>query len=218
MSPGGDNRTRRCMVRIRPLADELGRPSGVILTLEDVTESARLRAELERRATHDMLTHVMNRGSILAALERAIAGPDGPAAVIFVDLDRFKAVNDELGHAAGDELLRIVADRLAIAVRAEDALGRIGGDEFLVVCSGVQGVSGARRVAERISRALRRPVRLAGSTVDLRASLGVAVARGRVTSADALVAEADAAMYESKRLGLGRPVVFGRSTSRRAVA
>ena len=207
--PTPDDRARRCMVRLRALADELGTTTGAILTLEDVTESARLRAELERRATHDMLTRVMNRASVIAVIDDALARPgtNGTAA-IFVDLDHFKAVNDSLGHAAGDELLRIVADRLAIAVRGDDALGRIGGDEFLIVCSGIHGVAPARRVAERISRALCRPVHLAGTTLDLQASLGVAYSGRRPITADALVARADAAMYESKRQGLGRPVVY----------
>jgi diguanylate cyclase (GGDEF)-like protein/PAS domain S-box-containing protein len=213
--PTPDDRARRCMVRLRALADELGTTTGAILTLEDVTESARLRAELERRATHDMLTRVMNRASVIAVIEDALArpGPDGTAA-IFVDLDRFKAVNDSLGHAAGDELLRIVADRLAIAVRADDALGRIGGDEFLVVCSGIRGVGPAQRVAERISRALCRSVHLAGTTLDLQASLGVAYSGRRPITADALVARADAAMYESKRQGLGRPFDYSADLAR----
>ena len=213
--PTPDDRARRCMVRLRALADELGTTTGAILTLEDVTESARLRAELERRATHDMLTRVMNRASVIAVIEDALAWPgtNGTAA-IFVDLDRFKAVNDSLGHAAGDELLRIVADRLAIAVRADDALGRIGGDEFLVVCSGIRGVGPAQRVAERISRALCRSVHLAGTTLDLQASLGVAYSGRRPITADALVARADAAMYESKRQGLGRPVVYSADLAR----
>ena len=213
--PAPDDRARRCMVRLRALADELGIATGAILTLEDVTESARLRAELERRATHDMLTRVMNRASVIAVIEDALARPgtNGTAA-IFVDLDRFKAVNDSLGHAAGDELLRIVADRLAIAVRADDALGRIGGDEFLVVCSGIRGVGPAQRVAERISRALCRSVHLAGTTLDLQASLGVAYSGRRPITADALVARADAAMYESKRQGLGRPVVYSADLAR----
>src|ERR1035437_1318276 len=207
--PTPDDRARRCLVRLRALADELGVTPGAMLTLEDVTESARLRAELERRATHDMLTRVMNRASVIAVIEDALArtGTDGTAA-IFVDLDRFKAVNDSLGPAAGDELLRVVADRLAIAVRADDALGRIGGDEFLVVCSGVRGVAPARGAAERIGRALCRPVHLAGPTLDMQASLGVAFSGPRPITADALVARADAAMYESKRQGLGRPVVY----------
>jgi len=213
--PTPDDRARRCMVRLRALADELGMTTGAILTLEDVTESARLRAELERRATHDMLTRVMNRASVIAVIEDALARPgtNGTAA-IFVDLDRFKAVNDSLGHAAGDELLRIVADRLAIAVRGDDALGRIGGDEFLVVCSGIRGVGPAQRVAERISRALCRSVHLAGTTLDLQASLGVAYSGRRPITADALVARADAAMYESKRQGLGRPVVYSADLAR----
>jgi diguanylate cyclase (GGDEF)-like protein/PAS domain S-box-containing protein len=183
--------------------------------VEDVTESAQMRAELERRATHDMLTRVMNRASVMAALEGALARhASGGTAVIFVDLDRFKLVNDRLGHSAGDELLRIVADRLAITVRAGDALGRVGGDEFLVVCPGVAGADPAIRVAERLAYALNQPVRLAGTTLEFQASFGVAYDARRSVSADALVRRADAAMYASKRGGHGHPVVYTSALAR----
>jgi len=109
---------------------------------------------------------------------------------------------------AGDELLRIVASRLAITVRAGDALGRIGGDEFLVVCPGIAGAGPALRVAERIAGAVNRPVRLAGVTLDLQVSIGVAYAGRRSIGADALVRQADTAMYASKRRGQGRPVAY----------
>ncbi len=206
--PDPDARARRCMLRLRTLTDELGAPNGAILTLEDVTESARLRAELEQQATHDPLTGLMNRASVIGRLERALSG-DGArgTAVIFVDLDRFKGVNDRLGHAAGDEVLRLVADRLATAVRGEDTLGRIGGDEFLIVCTGIVSVDVARRVAGRVAKALHHPATIAGTSLTLQASIGVAFSR-RECTADELVARADAAMYESKRIGRGRAVIL----------
>jgi diguanylate cyclase (GGDEF)-like protein/PAS domain S-box-containing protein len=209
--PPGTEGVRRCRLRLRALRDAAGGLSGAVVTLEDVTESVALRAELERRATCDMLTQLRNRASVLVALEQALAqsGPGGTA-VIFLDLDDFKEVNDRLGHLAGDELLRIAAERLAQTVRASDPVGRLGGDEFLVVCPQVGGPSRALAVAERIADGLRAPVQLDGITLALRASLGVAYTRRRVP-ADRLVRRADAAMYASKRAGTGRPVLAGRS-------
>ena len=209
VQPGEGLRTRRCMVRLRALTDQAGGATGAVVSVEDVTESAQLRAELERRATHDTLTRVMNRAATMDSLEASLARKAaGRTAVIFVDIDRFKSVNDELGHAAGDELLRTVAGRLATTVRAGDTLGRVGGDEFLVVCPGVAGAGPARRVAERIAGAVNRPVCLAGATLDLQVSVGVAYAGRRAIGADALVRRADTAMYASKRRGQGRPVAY----------
>ncbi len=202
-------RTRRCLVRLRALSDGGGRVNGAIVCVEDVTHSAELRAELEQQATHDMLTQLLNRRSIMALLDQALAtnSEDGTA-VIFVDLDRFKSVNDRFGHRAGDEVLRIAADRLASAIRAGDALGRIGGDEFLIVCPDVPNVASARSVARRVADALGRRAVLPGGNVTIRASIGLAyTSRADVTS-DGLVGQADAAMYESKRHGSGRPVTY----------
>ena len=208
VQPGKGLRARRCMLRLRALTDQGGGVTGAVVSVEDVTESAQLRAELERRATHDMLTRVMNRGAAMDVLEAALARKAAGTGVIFVDIDRFKSVNDMLGHMAGDELLRIVADRLAITVRASDTLGRVGGDEFLVVCPGVAGAESALMVAERIARAVNQPVRLAGVTLDLQVSIGVAYAGRRAIGADVLVRRADTAMYASKRHGQGCPVAY----------
>ena len=206
--PSEEARHRRCTLRLRPLTDRQGAVSGAVVCVEDVTASVQLRDELERRASHDLLTRLLNRASVLAALEGALAsqGRSGTAA-IFIDLDDFKGVNDRLGHLAGDELLRTVADRLAITVRGGDPLGRVGGDEFLVVCPGVGDHKRALEVADRIAHALAKPVRLAGATLELRASVGVAYTR-RLVRADLLVQHADAAMYCSKRRGEGRPVMY----------
>jgi diguanylate cyclase (GGDEF)-like protein/PAS domain S-box-containing protein len=216
VQPGEGPRARLCMLRLRVLTDPGGAVTGAVVSVEDVTESARLRAELERRATHDVLTRVMNRSAAMDVLEAALACKAAGTAVIFVDIDRFKSVNDRLGHMAGDELLRIVADRLALTVRAGDALGRIGGDEFLVVCPGVVGDEPALRVADRIARAVNRPACLAGVTLDLQVSIGVAHAGRRAIGADALVRRADTAMYASKRRGLGRPVAYSSALLRSA--
>jgi diguanylate cyclase (GGDEF)-like protein len=136
-------------------------PSGAIICISDVTERARMREELEIRATYDALTGCHNRASILAALERAMQAPssrDAGTAVLFVDLDRFKHVNDRWGHAVGDQLLRRTSERLTANARGGDLVGRLGGDEFLVVCENVATEEQAAAIGERIAAALREVV------------------------------------------------------------
>jgi diguanylate cyclase (GGDEF)-like protein/PAS domain S-box-containing protein len=195
----GDQSLRRCLARVRALTDE-GAVTGAIVSLEDVTESAQLQAELERRATIDMLTRCLNRATVMSSLEATLAqGDDGYTAVIFVDLDNFKAVNDRHGHAVGDELLIVVGERLTRAVRHGDFVGRLGGDEFLVVCPDVAGADEAKTITDRIAAAVQGQLRIGGSPIELRASVGVAYAGRREATADALVSAADAAMYAAKR-------------------
>ena len=166
-----------------------------------------MREELKRRAMFDELTGCYNRASIMHALEANIASGERQAerAVMFVDLDRFKAVNDRHGHATGDELLSVVAHRLQGAVRAEDMVGRIGGDEFLVLCPDIGGPEQAMKLAERLSDALREEVGVATGNIVQLVSVGVAWSEGADADADKLVALADDAMYESKREAAGRP-------------
>jgi diguanylate cyclase (GGDEF)-like protein/PAS domain S-box-containing protein len=202
--PNGD--VRHCRALLRSLTDDAGMVTGAIVCLEDVTDSVHLREQLEERATIDVLTRCHNRGSTMAALEAALAQAATMTAVIFVDVDRFKPVNDRHGHTAGDELLRVVAARLQRAVREQDVVGRLGGDEFLVVCPEVGGPGEAMAVADRVRASVAGTVRLGGTTVDVRVSLGVACAAAG-TTADAIVARADAAMYEAKRNRAGIPVL-----------
>jgi diguanylate cyclase (GGDEF)-like protein/PAS domain S-box-containing protein len=202
--PNGD--LRHCRALLRSLTDDAGQVTGAIVCLEDVTDSVQLRAQLEERASIDVLTRCHNRGSTMAELERALAQPGTTTAVIFVDVDRFKPVNDRYGHTAGDELLRVVAARLQRAVRERDVVGRLGGDEFLVVCPAVGGPGEAMAVADRVRESISGIVRLDHATLDVRVSLGVACAAAG-TTADAVVARADAAMYEAKRSRSGIPVL-----------
>lgn len=172
-----------------------GRPvTGAVICATDVTDGARLRAELERQATTDTLTGCRNRNWVMAKLAELI-GSCEDLAVIFVDLDDFKSINDGLGHAAGDEVLATVAERLRGAVRTSDVVGRAGGDEFLVVCPRTGGLVGARRLTERVAYAVDRPERIGDGLYLPGASVGMAYSGGRRLSADQLVAEADAAMY-----------------------
>jgi diguanylate cyclase (GGDEF)-like protein/PAS domain S-box-containing protein len=207
---------RLCQLNLRSLTDDDGTVNGAIVTVADVTEAAQLRRELERRATLDALTGCHNRASVMAALERHLSGTDQAMAVVFVDLDHFKAVNDDLGHAAGDELLVLAADRLRDATRTGDVVGRLGGDEFLVLCPGVADRHEAEVIGDRVARALRHHVLLAAGPVDLQASVGVAHTGDgpAVTSADELVARADAAMYRSKDAAVGEAVVAGEHWTR----
>jgi diguanylate cyclase (GGDEF)-like protein/PAS domain S-box-containing protein len=193
---------RRCFAKIRALTDdeEATGETGAIISIEDITESAQLRVELERRANLDMLTRCLNRATVMSALEATVSQAERAlVAVIFVDLDEFKEVNDRHGHAVGDELLIIAAERLTGAVRQGDFVGRLGGDEFLVVCPEVTGPDEATKVADRVAAALHGEFTISGTTIELRASVGVVCAQRQGASAEDLVSEADVAMYASKR-------------------
>jgi diguanylate cyclase (GGDEF)-like protein len=169
------------------------------------------REERQRHAAlHDPLTGLPNRALILDHLGLALARAprqSSPVGVLFVDLERFKLVNDTLGHGAGDELLVAVAGRLAGVLRPSDTLGRLGGDEFLVVCEDIGGEADARAVAGRLAAVFRAPFRLAGQDVQVSASIGLAVSKPGSEPA-ALVGEADAAMYASKHARRQAPVLF----------
>ena len=203
-----DGELRFCTVSLRALIQDDGTINGVIACVADITDSARMREELKRRATFDQLTGCYNRASIMQVLEENIASGQRQAerAVVFIDLDLFKTINDERGHAAGDELLGVVARRLQGAVRDGDMVGRIGGDEFLAVCPDIGGPEQAMKLAERLAQAQREEVQVAtGAKIVVQASIGVAWSSGEAADADAMVAKADGAMYESKREGSGRP-------------
>ena len=167
-----------------------------MLSVSDITDTVDRRADLERRATRDGLTGCLNRAAITASLRHALESESSGTGVVFVDLDDFKAVNDTLGHAAGDELLQIVADRLTGAVRERDLVGRLGGDEFLVVCPAVGDAEAVNVLAERIGAAVRQPAMIEGQPLVPNASIGVAWSEDG--DADDLVRSADEAMYAAK--------------------
>jgi len=198
--PGGEQ--LRCQFTVTPLTGA-GEPDGALVVVADITDSTRVRDELQARATTDSLTGCLNRAAVLAELDRALAAADGePLAVVFIDLDDFKAVNDAHGHVAGDALLTAVGRRLRAQARSGDSVGRLGGDEFLVLCPGVADQAWAAALARRIHHHLDGTFRLGRVRVRSRASVGVAVARpgsGPDASPDAVVARADAAMYRAKR-------------------
>ncbi len=181
--------------------------TGILHRLARATELLgviRIRATndalLARRARHDTLTELPNRAGLAAALD----GDTPPTAVLFVDLDGFKPVNDQHGHAAGDHVLRAAAQRVQRAVRPGDVVARVGGDEFVVVLPAVDASqrleATVRSIADRILRELTRPIEVNGVEIHISASIGVAIAP-LGSDVDALVAAADAAMYEVKRAG-----------------
>lgn len=173
--------------------------------LADITETtlARLVAvtELEFRATHDSLTGVANRASFLETVDQAIRRRQrygGSDALLFIDLDAFKGVNDGLGHGAGDELLIAVADRLRNSVRPSDVVARLGGDEFCVLALEITDEAAAATVADAALAAIRRAFELSSATVTISASVGVALLPAAGASADKLIKAADEAMYTVK--------------------
>jgi diguanylate cyclase (GGDEF)-like protein len=175
-------------------------------------ELAHRQRELAFLATHDALTGLPNRTLILdrvGQLMMRARRDKTPLAALFIDLDNFKAINDSLGHAAGDELLQSVAERLTAVVRETDAVGRLGGDEFVVIASELSFASGPELIAERLLEALDQPFKLAvaGHTaLKLTASIGIAA--GDRESPDELLRDADVAMYEAKWSGRHRYVLF----------
>jgi diguanylate cyclase (GGDEF)-like protein len=184
------------------LATELGDPS------------AELRAiirDLERKALYDPMTGLPNRGLLEDRLAQALAALDrlpGWLALLFIDIDGLKAINDSLGHDAGDEMLRETARRMAGALRGSDTLARIGGDEFLVVANGLRDVSEVGAVAQRLLDAFREPLRIAGDKLPVSASIGVAATNSASTPSRELVRCADVAMYRAKGRGGGCWVRF----------
>lgn len=163
--------------------------------------------EAMREAYHDSLTGLPNRALFLDRLKHAIADTGGHVTVLFIDLDRFKAVNDSLGHKAGDELLAAVAERVRRCIRGEDTASRLGGDEFAILLEAAGPRTGVR-VARSIIDSVRQPFRIAGRDVCIAASVGVASGRFSGTDANDLLSNADVAMYRAKKAGPGRVVIF----------
>jgi diguanylate cyclase (GGDEF)-like protein/PAS domain S-box-containing protein len=186
----------------------------------DVSDRKRMEAELERLALYDSLTGLPNRALFSDRLTQAIErrGRGHATAVYFLDVDRFKRINDSLGHSAGDDVLREVASRIQRTLRPEDTVARFGGDEFTVLCETVGGVLEAVGVADRLQRELAEPVHAGGAELRLSASIGIAMAEpGDEMSASRLVEDADAAMYRAKERGGARTELFDMAMRERAV-
>lgn len=189
---------------------------GTLLTISavgrDMSERRRLEAELAHQATHDSLTGLPNRALLLDHMELALARSardDSIVALVFLDLDRFKTVNDNLGHGAGDRLLVEAAHRITQTIRPSDTVARLGGDEFVVLCPDVESEQHAISIANRVCSSIERsPFRLGGAELDVTVSGGVALSTGGARHPEALLRDADAAMYRAKGLGRARLEVY----------
>jgi diguanylate cyclase (GGDEF)-like protein/PAS domain S-box-containing protein len=189
--------------------------SAVYLFAVDITGQRMMEEQLRHDALHDALTGLPNRLLFMERLGHAILRSKRREsflfAVLFLDLDRFKVVNDSLGHHVGDELLRLVAQRLLQCLRTEDTVARFGGDEFAILLEDIGGISDATRVAERIQAELAAPVNLSGFDVFTSASIGIALSSSSYERPEYLLRNADMAMYRAKAAGQARFEVFDRA-------
>jgi diguanylate cyclase (GGDEF)-like protein/PAS domain S-box-containing protein len=215
-----DGRTVWVLADTSMVTDAHGAPSYLIALLTDVTERKKLEERLEYQAYHDPLTHLANRARLRDQLERAWErrSEGRRLGLLFVDLDRFKHVNDTMGHDAGDEVLLLAARRLERAVRAGDAVARFGGDEFVVICEDVGSREEAALIAGRIRESLARSYQVSAGVAEVAASVGVAVDSGEEATVDELLRAADRAAYRAKELGRNRVEIAGRAAPVRAAS
>jgi diguanylate cyclase (GGDEF)-like protein/PAS domain S-box-containing protein len=191
---------------ISPLLDARARVTHFVAMQFDISASVQERDEIRQLAYHDSLTGLPNRAQFLRRLGEAIgsaAGERRRLAVLFLDIDNFKSVNDVHGHAVGDLLLAAVADRMRAAVRKTDTVARMSGDEFTILLSDLANTGVARTLARKLIASIAQPFGLDGRTIDTRVSIGIALFPEDGGSAETLLAHADAAMYRAKTRGRG---------------
>ena len=206
-----EGETKWFQSRAVPEISEDGVVEHVLVMTTDITALKRTEAELAHQALHDPLTGLANRALLLDQLARILTRRDRPAgtvALLFLDLDRFKVVNDSLGHTAGDQLLYAIADRLLAALRPTDIVARLGGDEFVVLIEGLEDPHEPVLLARRIHAALKEPVVVDGNEVFTTVSIGIAITTSEDDTAGGLLRDADAAMYLAKARGRDRFEIF----------
>jgi diguanylate cyclase (GGDEF)-like protein/PAS domain S-box-containing protein len=202
-----------------PVRDAEGAIEGAIGVSHDITERTRAEAALQHQAFHDVLTGLPNRALFLNRLEHALTRThrhSGKVGVLFLDLDRFKLVNDSLGHAAGDLLLITVAERLKQCLREEDTVARFGGDEFAILVAELEEPSAMLNAAKRVISALDASFHLEGHDVVIGTSIGIVTNVPKHTPAD-MIRDADAALYRAKAKGRGRYEVFDETMNEQAL-
>lgn len=192
--------------------NELGHFSGCLLVLLDITEAHLAREKLRFAACHDVLTGLANRSAFLDTLQERLNKSEhrSKTALLYLDLDGFKAINDTLGHDCGDELLREVACRLEQTVGAEDLCARLGGDEFTVIVASVTSLAEISDLAERIVRRFSETFSVFDNEIHVSTSIGIAQASASITGSDELIKQADTALYRAKASGRSRWVVYTR--------
>jgi diguanylate cyclase (GGDEF)-like protein/PAS domain S-box-containing protein len=208
---GADGQTIWVEVRARPIHQEGGLFVGMSGTLTDITARRALEERLLVQAFHDDLTGLANRALFKDRLEHALtrrAPAHGLVGLLYIDVDRFKTVNDSLGHTAGDLLLQAIAGRLRAVLRPEDTIARLGGDEFAILIEGVRLPDETLALAERVLAAFAAPFELAGRQMTVRSSIGVVVAAVGDRTGDDLLRDADVAMYRAKVGGRGSYALF----------
>jgi diguanylate cyclase (GGDEF)-like protein/PAS domain S-box-containing protein len=192
--------------------DSNGKSLGIVTTCEDITERKRAEEELERQALYDTLTQLPNRvlfnDRLAQAVNKSKRKKDHAFAVLFLDLDRFKLINDSLGHTVGDQLLQEFARRLMDCLRPGDTVARVGGDEFTILIDDIHHVSDATHVADRIQQILSLPFVLDGHEIFTTASIGIALSSEAYGRSQDLLRDADIAMYRAKARGRARYQVF----------
>ena len=187
-------------VTISPIRDELGRVAGFSTVARDISERKQAERLLEHRALHDPLTDLPNRVLLYDRIKSALARVQRSGAlvaILFLDLNDFKLINDQHGHTTGDLILRMLGPRLQEVIRPQDTVARFGGDEFVVVCADIRGEDAAEVIADRIKRAFVAPFDIGETEISVSTSVGVAVG-GADDKPDALLEAADAAMYLAK--------------------
>ncbi len=202
-------------VRVRGLAvkNEQHQPVRIAGSQADIHEHYTTREQLAYEALHDAMTGLPNRTLFMDRLSQAIKGlkrnPSSMCAVLFLDLDRFKLINDSLGHFAGDELLIEAAKRIKNCLRSEDTVARLGGDEFVVLLNSIDQVEDAVNTANKVLRILRLPIYIKGHEILTSASIGIAISESDSQPPEELLQNADAAMYQAKHLGKNQYAFFG---------
>ena len=199
------------------LRDEQQLPLFYVSHVQDNTDSHRVKALLAHRANHDDLTGLINRGQLQERITDVLdlrSPSGGVPGLLFCDIDHFKDINDTYGHASGDDVLRIGAERMASAVRAGDIVARLGGDEFVVVLNDVRDLSAAVAVAQKIRDAVSEPMPIGQGPINITTSIGIALADCDI-DAHRLLRNADAALYEAKHSGRNRIAAFSDRETRR---
>ena len=207
-----DGEERWVLTRGMAVRDETGRAVRIAGLLTDITRQKQSEAALIKQAQKDKLTGLPNREMlteiIRCALARSGRHPDYKFAVLFLDFDRFKVINDSLGHEFGDMLLVNIAQQLRVQLRTVDVAARLGGDEFVILLDGIDGLGGAIQVAERLLRYFSKPHSVGGHDVTSTASIGIVTNDGDYTKPEQMIRDADTAMYQAKAAGKAQYVVF----------